>query len=398
MTPRLLHVLPVYLIIVSTIIILIHSGPSQPFAPTSVQTAPLSTADWKTYSSQYSYSVSYPPASPPRQISDTDYLDHTVFGDPLLDNALWFSVTVRRSTLAEEVDFVKWQSSHALVTLVSEQNFEFNGYPATRLDYQPAPDSDLKSTSFVIIHAGDFSYTLSSHPDHTDTILSTFKFLSDTTNWKTYNNEKYQYSFKYPPDLTIGNGTDPESAFSHVDNVFLIDNKGNFLTIFHEENPTSLSAHNWLNTTERGNIYNYNNSTSEVKNIGGLTWYLFTPPLTFSLDSSAFTWGVFHNTDIYLVGNKTQLTNNAVETLLSTFKFTAPAMTKVQAENLVRTHPEVKDLLAKYPRYLVEAESYSESDYTWVVHVFSFDASGTLTATFNYYQVDANTEKVTPLN
>lgn len=47
------------------------------------------------------------------------------------------------------------------------------------------------------------------HSKILDLIVSTFKFLSpsptsvDTSNWKTYTNTKYRYSFKYPPEYTI---------------------------------------------------------------------------------------------------------------------------------------------------------------------------------------------------
>ena len=106
-----------------------------------------------------------------------------------------------------------------------------------------------------------------------------------------------------------------------MDNLFLIDSNENFVDIFHEENPDKLTITQWLNTTDRGSIYNFNNSTSETKNINGVILYIFSPPLTYSLDQSAFKWAVLNKTDIYLIGNKTILSNNTMETILSTFKF-----------------------------------------------------------------------------
>lgn len=144
---------------------------------------------------------------------------------------------------------------------------------------------------------------------------------NETANWKTYNNKKFNYAIKYPPELKVGNGIDPESAFDYVDNLYLNDKDGNFVDIFHEENPNKLTVDQWLDTTDRGSIYNFNNSTYEKKGINGGTLYVFNPPLTYSLDSSAFKWAVLNKTDVYLIGNKTTLTDSTVEMMISTFKF-----------------------------------------------------------------------------
>lgn len=143
----------------------------------------------------------------------------------------------------------------------------------------------------------------------------------DLANWKTYTNTKHKYSFKYPPELTVGNGKDPESAFKDVDNVFIFDRDlSSSFDVFYEDNTNKLTIDDWLKS-DRGKFFNGNNSTYQIENINGISWYNFTPALTFSLDPSAFRWVVFHNEDIFLVGSHTKLTDDTVGTILSTFKF-----------------------------------------------------------------------------
>lgn len=143
--------------------------------------------------------------------------------------------------------------------------------------------------------------------------------VGDLTGWKTYTNKKYSYTIKYPSDLSVGNGIDPESAFDYVDNLYLNDKDGNFVDIYHQENPNNLQVEDWLNSGE-GRFFN-NNSNYKSLNISSLTWYVFDPPLAFSLDQSAFKWGLFNDLDIFLVGNKTKLSDGTVERILSTFRF-----------------------------------------------------------------------------
>lgn len=69
-----------------------------------------------------------------------------------------------------------------------------------------------------------------------DQILSTFKFIdkeTDTSNWKTYTNTKYKYSFKYPT-LFIKQITDPSAITllsQDVGSYFEMDKNGVFLAI-----------------------------------------------------------------------------------------------------------------------------------------------------------------------
>lgn len=154
----------------------------------------------------------------------------------------------------------------------------------------------------------------------TPKVTPTSTSADETVNWKTYINKKFNYSIKYPSELIVGNGLDPESAFDYVDNLYLYDKNGNFLDISHRENPNNLSAKDWLNS-EDGKSFNYNNSHYKSLDTSSLAWYIFDPPLTFSLDSAAFKWGLFNNADIFLVGNKTKISDDIIEQILSTFKF-----------------------------------------------------------------------------
>lgn len=187
-------------------------------------------------------------------------------------------------------------------------------------------------------------------------ILSTFKFVEpqskiDISGWKTYVNKKLNYTIKYPAELTVGNGIDPESAFDYVDTLNLDDKDGRFIDIFHEENSGQLSVGDWLKS-ERGRIFYYNNSNHKLLNISPLTWYIFDPPLTYSLDQSAFRWGLFNNSDFFLVGNKTKLSDSTIERILSTFKFVVvvpPGYDAMRIKINYRAGTDVSDLSTILP-------------------------------------------------
>ena len=73
---------------------------------------------------------------------------------------MWFEITVREVSLSEEVDYIKWQSSHSLVELTNEEDLSIEGFPAKRLDYEPSKYDTPKPTSFVLINKDQYSYTI----------------------------------------------------------------------------------------------------------------------------------------------------------------------------------------------------------------------------------------------
>lgn len=134
--------------------------------------------NWKTYTdSQYNYSIQYPDNLLPEKSSNDIYLSFVSFGNLSDEQNPWFSVSVRDTKLEDEVKFVKWQSSHSLVTLVKEEEITMNGYAAVRLEYEPQRPDVGKPDTYIIVNNGKYSFTLYAETESIDQILSTFQFL-----------------------------------------------------------------------------------------------------------------------------------------------------------------------------------------------------------------------------
>mgnify|MGYP001590883866 CR=1 FL=1 len=156
----------------------IKQTPTAPSIPTP-ETSQESTENWNTYiNSQYKYSVKYPGHLSPQEETENDvYLNFVSFGNISDEQNIWFSASVRDTKIEDEVRFVKWQSSHSLVTLVKEEKITVNGYPAVRLEYEPQRPDVGKPTTFIIVNNGKYSFTINTRTKPFDQILSTFKFL-----------------------------------------------------------------------------------------------------------------------------------------------------------------------------------------------------------------------------
>ncbi|MDZ7587138.1 MAG: hypothetical protein U0946_05240 [Patescibacteria group bacterium] len=167
----------------------------EPLATESPTPTPDPTADWETYTNtQYGYLVKYSPSlNSIKEISDDIYLSLVNFENPSSEKEN-FQVSVRKSTLNEELQYQKWTiEGHILVELDKENNINFQNYKGIKLEYKPIEDKkSINPFTIVIINNGKYSYTISSAPDQTDIILSTFKFLdaaspSPKSNIKTLN-------------------------------------------------------------------------------------------------------------------------------------------------------------------------------------------------------------------
>ncbi len=97
-----------------------------------------------------------------------------------------------------------------------------------------------------------------------DQILSTFKFLdetsaSDTTNWQTYTNQKYGFSLKYPPDWRY---KEQEATSAAQEIWFGTGNEENLVTLY-------VNKDKYLSMTKNGKLVTCQERGGEEITVGG---------------------------------------------------------------------------------------------------------------------------------
>lgn len=160
--------------------------PSTISTPSPISTTPSTktpdyseeTSGWNTYKNhKYGYYIKYPEgSSPTERLEEDQYLSFVVFGKRTNENSMWFEITVREASLSEEVEYIKWQSSHSLVQLTNEEDLPWFG-SAKKLDFEPSKYDEPKPTSFIIVSEANYAFTISSSPDNINQIFSTFGFF-----------------------------------------------------------------------------------------------------------------------------------------------------------------------------------------------------------------------------
>ncbi|MBI2330215.1 hypothetical protein HYU94_02410 [Candidatus Daviesbacteria bacterium] len=156
-----------------------YFGKSQISQPTiTPASSPDETANWKTYTNtEYGYLVRYPSLLDQNEIKDNDtYLNLVNFRESG-QNGGWFSITVRNSTLEDEIKYQKSQiEGHVLVKLARETKVIIEGFPGVLLEYTPDQPNNGSTTRFVIVNNRKHSFIISGKPQILDQILSTFRF------------------------------------------------------------------------------------------------------------------------------------------------------------------------------------------------------------------------------
>ena len=249
--PRLIYILPAFLIIVSSLIIITHTTKVLPQQRDNPQASQLPTDGWQTYTNpNLGINFSFPPILSVTNQSDTITLTHSL---PLSHPNPCDFVGDYPQLLSQFTDFnivFEVSPTDLMTTVRAKEDGLLDEYISQNtLLTSPGfidPVSIGQLTGYKIFRGvegcGNHIYYLSSSPTQTliirrDTIpefsggvsdyekylsisgvispaqeeqiitriLSTFKFLeaSNATDWKTYRNEAYGFKVKYPKDFFV---------------------------------------------------------------------------------------------------------------------------------------------------------------------------------------------------
>lgn len=171
-----------------------------------------SIENWKIYQNkEFKYEVKYPPEITFIEEKSDIFIFQTNFLKKQTGYLNGFIITITKNDgLEDALTYWRWRVvGHISSKIDKETTLKVNNIEAVKLDYTSLNDN--QKYSFIIIPKDSYNYVIQSSSDQITQILSTFRFLDDTTttvtpqttnteNWKTYKNSKYQYSFKYPSD------------------------------------------------------------------------------------------------------------------------------------------------------------------------------------------------------
>ncbi len=296
------------------------------------------TANWKTYTnSKDGYLINYPSIL---EITDNSNIGGYVgFAFPMQDN--WSaSLTIKIWPNPQKLSAQKYYDSQ-----VAKSNFKPISKSSTTINeldaYQVvamAGDGDMLDTYIAkgqeVVEIS-FYKNQSNDPNHIEhfnffaQILSTFKFTgqsSDTSNWKTYTNDKYYYSYKYPPDWFIQESQD-DKTLSQLTNYNPNDYSLHAnVNIF---NPGDIKMHFISNTSDfiseptsnLSTIVFANNTAKQITQskpeLAANNHYDISKVQTIFVDRNGLRYAIG-----FILGNNSDKQEVIAQKILSTFKFT----------------------------------------------------------------------------
>lgn len=201
------------LAIIFTSILIIFSPSSKKISPPSPTPSPISTesispssdptADWKTYeNNDYGFSIKYP-ANLTIESTTKEKMVRLLSQENIEFpggnvTAFWIEDNLSISDYIQNTKI--YLSPLNLENTLKQTSLTFNEVNFIKLSYTDAMDNreeyitPIKNNIFIF--SGDSQ------------ILSTFKFIDLTDDWKTYENEKVDFTFKYPNNYSE-NSYDP---------------------------------------------------------------------------------------------------------------------------------------------------------------------------------------------
>ena len=316
------------------------------------------TADWETYNnSDYNFSFKYPLEW---QLSESpsEYLNIIITPDPSDEKGfppIQISIDSTTDNAGKHISFstiqdaVDHYSQDFDENTLLEESFAISGKQAIKVSGQlkgPGPGQRSRlgytfvqlANKVLVIQLGD----LNSEPI-LNQILSTFKFTEasnvDTSDWKTYENSKFGFTVKYPPNwITTKLYSPKSSSYTHLNLGFAPSQKvvtgyEYIFTIEHYDNPNNLSFQDWdTKENEDKQMTRFlNSSDTKTENYAGYKAYVnekgncepvFCKEVIIMHDKNIFVFRNIDFTNLDYTKEEIESYKPLFEQMLSTFKFT----------------------------------------------------------------------------
>lgn len=159
------------------------------------------TTDWKTYTDNVNnFSIKYPPTWSYRQseeIANTS-VTFTKPGSDIIQPA----ISIRPMT----VEQLKTELRQNLATIGGSISTQVGGVTANGFTYTGAIGADY-DYYYVVKGENTFFFFSKKNDIEWQRALTTFSFTDSTADWKTYTSSQFGFSFRYPSNLRIVEGT-----------------------------------------------------------------------------------------------------------------------------------------------------------------------------------------------
>jgi hypothetical protein len=191
------------------------------------------TADWETYTNdKYGFVFKYPNRWSEIKPTNEAYPEgYIVIGGDTKEELLHINVIPFSGDTSDLL--AKYQKNNSLFSSINwgelgnmKSQKEINNMDVIWFEKNgTAESSEVEAglkTNNILFTNGQLGFLINTqvtNNDELDQILSTFKFISDTSDWETYTNTEYNYNIKYPVTFTTqvlaagaGNKTAPPDA------------------------------------------------------------------------------------------------------------------------------------------------------------------------------------------